>query len=78
MTVEDQRVAHNGMVEASGLCLGVFYANDGMVGSRDVEWIQHLMNVLVGLLRQYGLVSNIAKSRMMMCQPDSLRLGMSV
>ena len=49
MTVEDQRVAHDGMGEAFGQCLGVFYANYSMVGSRDAEWIQHLMNVLVSL-----------------------------
>ena len=35
MTVEGQKVAHNGMVEAVVLCLGFFYANDSMVGSRD-------------------------------------------
>ena len=59
MTVENQRVAHDGMGEAVGRCLEVFYADDGMVGSRDAEWIQHLMNVLVGLFRRYGLTVNI-------------------
>ena len=48
-TVEDQRVSHDRMGEAVGRCLGVFYADDGMVGSRDSEWLHHLMNVLVGL-----------------------------
>ena len=49
ITVDDQRVAHDRMREAVGRCLGVFYADDGMVGSRDSEWLQHLMNILVGL-----------------------------
>ena len=49
MTVEDQRVDHNGMGEAVGWCLGVFYADDGMVGSIDTEWLQHSINVQVGL-----------------------------
>ena len=31
ITVEDKRLAHNGLVEASGQCLGVLYANYGMV-----------------------------------------------
>ena len=39
MTVGDHKVTHDGMVEAVGCCLGVFYANDGMVGSRDSEWL---------------------------------------
>ena len=35
MTVEDQKVVHNGMGEAVGRCMGVFYADDGMVESRN-------------------------------------------
>ena len=49
ITVDDQRVAHDRLREAVRRCLGVFYADDGMVGSRDSEWLQHLMNILVGL-----------------------------
>ena len=41
MTVEDQRVAHDGMGEAFGRCLGVFYNDDVMVGPRDDEWLHH-------------------------------------
>ena len=37
MTVEEQKVAHDGFGETFGLCLGVFYADDGMVGSRDAK-----------------------------------------
>ena len=77
MTVEDQRVACNGMEEAIGRCLGVFYANDGMVGSRDSEWLQHLMNILVGLFKWYGLAANVAKSCTMTYRPISIRSGMS-
>ena len=37
MIVEYQRVANDGVGEANGRSLGVFYANDGMVGSIDAE-----------------------------------------
>ena len=77
MKVEDQRVVHNRMGEAVGSCLGVFYADESMVGSRDYEWLHHLMNVLVGLFRGYGLTSNVTKSRTMTCQTGALRSGMS-
>ena len=77
MTVEDQMVDHERLEETVGKCLGIFYADDGMVGSRDPDWMQHSMNVLVGLIQRYGLVSNINKSRAMMCQPVILRSGMS-
>ena len=49
------------MGEAVERCLGVFYADEDMVGPRDAEWLQILMNVLVGLFRWYGLADNIAK-----------------
>ena len=76
VTVEDQRVSHGGIGEAVGRCLGVFYVNDGMVGSRYSEWLHHLMNVLVRSFWWYGRVAKIAKSRTMMCQPGALRSGM--
>ena len=75
MTVEYQRVTHDRMGEAIGRCLGFSYANDFMVGSRDVEWLHHLIRVLVGLFWWYGLVANISKSQTMTFQPVALRLG---
>ena len=76
MTVEDQRVAHDGLEETVGRCLGVFYADDDMVGSREPDWLQNLMNILVGLFRRYGLAANVAKSHTMTCQPGRLWSGM--
>ena len=35
MKLEDKRVDYDGIKEAIGRCLGVFYANGIMVGSRD-------------------------------------------
>ena len=49
MTVKYQRVDHDGLGEAVGRCLGFFYANDVMVISREPDYLQHLMNMLVGL-----------------------------
>ena len=77
MTVEEQRVAHDGLRETVGRCLGVFYANNGMVESCDPEWLHHAMNVLVVLFRRYGLAANVAKSHTMTCQPGALRTGIS-
>ena len=63
MVVEDQRVAHDGLGETVGRCLGVFCDNDGMVGSHNSKWLQHAMNIPVRLFRRYGLAANIAKSK---------------
>ena len=58
--------------------MGVFCDDDGVVGSRDAQWIQHLINVMFCLFRQYYLVVNISKSRTMTCQSGALRFGLSV
>ena len=65
------------MGEVVRRCLGVFYADDNIVGPREFKWIQHLMNVLVGLFFQYDLAANVVKSRTMTCQPSALRSRMS-
>ena len=55
-------MAHDGPGETVGRCLGVFYVDNGMVGSRDSDWIWHAMNILFGLFRIYVLAANVAKS----------------
>ena len=49
----------------------------GMVVSQDPDWLQHLINVLVGIFRRYGFAANVAKLRTMTCQPGILQSGMS-
>ena len=78
ITVEYQKVAHNGLGEAVGRCLGVLYGHDGMFGSRDPDCLQHSMNVLVGLFQQYGVATDVSKSCSMTFQPGALRWGISI
>ena len=47
----------------------MFYANDSLVGSRDLEWLQGPLKILIGLFRQYGMVDNISKSKAMTFHP---------
>ena len=68
-------MAHDGLGDTVRRCLVVFYANDVMVGSRDPEWLQHAMNVLVSIFRRYGLVANITKSCTIKCHPRALQAG---
>ena len=75
-TVEDQRVSHDGLGYTLGRCLGFFNATNRIVGSRNSDWLQHAMNILVVLFIRYGLVANIAESRTMTCQPSALRAEM--
>ena len=48
-----------------------------MVSFIDSYWLQHPMNVLIGLFRQYGLAANAAKSHTMTCQPGTIMLMIS-
>ena len=77
MNFEDQEVAQEGLGLNVGRCLGIFYADDGIIGARYSEWLQNALNVIIDLFRKYGLVKNIVKSWTMTCQPGTLRSGMS-
>ena len=76
MTIKDQRVPHDGLGETIGRCLGVLYSDNSMVSSRDSACLKHTMNVLVGLVRRYGLAANVSKSRTMTCHTGISRAGM--
>ena len=45
---------------AVGSYMGVFYANDVIIVFRDPEWIQGVINVLIGLFQRVGLLANVA------------------
>ena len=78
MTVEDHRVVHDGFGDVFGRCLRVFCIDNNMVGSRDPDCLQHLMDFLVGLFLRYGFTYNIAKSCSITCQPSALMSEISV
>ena len=58
--------------------MGMFYADYGMIGSRDLEWLQGVINVLIGLLRRVGLMSKISKSKTMTCQTGEICMGFQI
>ena len=42
--------------------MGMFYVDDGLIGYRDLEWLQGFLNVLIRLFHRVGLMANITKS----------------
>ena len=56
---------------------GVFYVVYGILSLRGLDWLQGDLNVLTGLFRRIFLVSNVAKSKTMTCEPEAIRLGIS-
>lgn len=77
LTVEYGVTIHDGMRHAVGQSLGVFYVDDGIPGSQDLEWLQGDFNLLIGLFERIGLSSKIAKSKNMTCQLIEILLAMS-
>ena len=77
MTVEDDTIILDGMVHAVGRSMGVFYADDGLIGSRDPKCIQGSLNLLIGMFHWIGLIAKIDKSKMMVCQLGKIRLIIS-
>ena len=59
LMVEYQLVDQEGMGLVVGKCLGLFYTDNGVVGLWYMEWLQGALNLLIGLLRQYGPVVNV-------------------
>ena len=49
--VEDKEVPQDGLGNAMGWILGVFYAEDGLLDSREPEWTQGALKLLIGLFQ---------------------------
>ena len=63
------------MGHGMGRGLGFFYAADGILGSRDPEWIQGALNILIGMFWCIMFAANIEMSKMMKCQTGYIRSG---
>jgi len=50
--------------------IACFYADDGLIGARDPEWLQYSFNKLVGLFGRVGLETNTKKTQVMIGQPQ--------
>ena len=77
IAVEYQLDLHEVLGLVLGVCIGLFYTDNRVVGSWDPECLQGALNVLIFLFRLYGLVENGTKSKSMTFQPVTLRSRMS-
>ena len=60
-------VIRDGMRHVVVSSMGVFYADDGIIGSWDSEWLQGGLHILIILFRHISLMANFAKSKTMTC-----------
>ena len=57
--------------------MGLFYSDDGTIGSRDPEWICGAINVLIELFKRVRPMANVAKSNATTFQLGEICTGMS-
>ena len=55
------------------LFLAAFYADDGLVQSRDPARLQASLDTLVSLFERVGLRTNVLKTKTMVCIPGRIR-----
>ena len=76
LMVKDGAVTQDRLGNAVGQIMEVFYTNDRLMGSPDLEWLQVSLNILIRLFRRIGLEDNFAKPKTMTFQREAIILGM--
>jgi hypothetical protein len=51
----------------------IFYVDDAYLASRDPEFLQRALDILVKLFARVGLKTNVKKTQMMICTPGRIR-----
>ena len=77
LKVEYDSSIHDGLGTVVGRCMGLLYADNGTIGSRDPEWIQGVTNVLMGIFRRVILMDNVVKSKTITCHIETICTWMS-
>ncbi len=52
----------------------VFYVDDGYITSRDMEFLQEALNIIVETFKHVGLATNTKKTQAMVCMPGKIRV----
>ena len=52
----------------------IFYVDDGYIASRDAEFLQEALNILVETFKRTGLATNTKKTQAMVCTPGKIRV----
>ena len=67
-----EEVAADGIGAQIRALLAAFYADDGLVQSRDPAFLQYAFDILVGLFGRVGLCTNTTKTEAMACVPGRI------
>jgi hypothetical protein len=60
-----------------GELFAIFNADDGYIASRDPDFLQKALDMLVDIFRRTGLETNTKKTQAMVCTPGKIRVQLS-
>ena len=60
-----------------GELFAIFYVDDGYIASRDPDFLQRALDMLVEIFRRTGLETNTAKTQAMVCTPEKIQVQLS-
>ncbi len=66
--------ADGGLAECIAGLFAVFYIDDGYIASRDAEFLQEALDILVKTFKRVGLAMNTKKIQAMVCTPGRIRV----
>ena len=74
---DDNTIPNEGVGHNVRDLIALFYADDGLIASRDSEWLQQSIDVLTDLFARVGLKTNTTKTKAMICTPGYIATQMS-
>jgi Reverse transcriptase (RNA-dependent DNA polymerase) len=75
--VDNASIVTHGFGHTIAFRLGLLYADDTLIGSRNAPWLQTALQSLVDIFARLGLEANASKTKTMMCLPALIRTGYS-
>jgi hypothetical protein len=70
-TLDDSNSKLAARVEA---LFAIFYVDDGYIASKDAEFLQEALDILVETFKRVGLATNTKKMQAMVCTPGRIRV----
>ena len=52
----------------------IFYVDDGYIASKDAEFLQEALNIIVETFKRVSLATNTKKTQAMVCTPGKIRV----
>ena len=61
------------LIELMATFFSIFYVDNAYLASRDAEFLQHALDILVSLFERLGLETNTSKMQTMICTPGRIQ-----